>query len=241
MLQRIKKALATLLDLNPPEYQILTGSRRVIKDSKPEESGYYDDDSFRFEASAQLAPFLRRGESVFYEIVGYAGNDTPIMPSVSNHKVGKDFVKKFGDTTHWTYGCIPGQFKILIYNWMISGEDGHHYSYPWDYIEKRCRDYGLQPVPLLHKVVLSNEDEYDKSGQLVKCTRETLAKIAEEYTEDQFCTLGNHLREGVCLRVEKDGELFEIYKNKSRSFYILEDVFKSEETYVDTEEVESYQ
>jgi hypothetical protein len=45
-----------------------------------------------------------------------------------NKAVGsKDFIKKFGKTTEWTYGCIPGQNEIYIYNWMISNEDGIHY------------------------------------------------------------------------------------------------------------------
>ena len=235
MLTRLKKALAILLNLEQPEYQILTGSRRVIKQAKPKDAGFYGNDSFRYEASSQVGPFLRKNESIYYEIVGYAGNETPLMPSVDNKVVGKDFVKKFGKTTNWTYGCIPGQFDIYVYNWMISGDDGHNYSYPWEYIAYQCNKYGLKTVPHLATYKLG---EFDSDTQV---TRETLAKLVAELTEDQFSTIDNHLREGVCLRVEKDGMLLGIYKNKSRSFYILEGVIKSEDSYVDTEELESYQ
>lgn len=46
---------------------------------------------------------------MFYEIVGYVNETTPIMGSVSNSKVkDKEFTKKFGKETTFSYGCQPG-------------------------------------------------------------------------------------------------------------------------------------
>jgi hypothetical protein len=61
-------------------YKILTGSRRVIKDFKESKQGFYNKDDFRFESSEKVAPFLQKGETLFYEIVGYVHGDSPIMP-----------------------------------------------------------------------------------------------------------------------------------------------------------------
>ncbi len=238
LVQKFKENILSFFGIEEaPKYEILTGSRRVIKTVVPGQSGYYNSDSFRYEISERLKPFLRKGESIYYEIVGYVG-DSPIMPEVDNSTVGKDFVKKFGKKTAWTYGNVPGQYEIYVYNWMISTEDGHHYSYPWDYIVKRCEECGLNTAPLLDRRKLVQDSSF---GPEYLIDKEDLAARVDELTQDQFSTLHPHLAEGVCLRVEKDGQMVNIYKNKARSFGILEGYLKQDEAYVDTEEVESYQ
>lgn len=243
---RVQKAYDTLRGREKSPYQILTGSRRVIKEFAQDKQGFYGSDEFRYDASEVLGHFLRKGEAVYYELVGYAG-DSPIMPPVSNSAVGKEFVKQFGKTTEWTYGCVPGTYRIYIYNWMLSSPDGFHYSYPWPFIEKRCKEFGLEPVPLLAQYTLADYDSYQvqiselSRMKFVNISRETLAKEVDKLTQDQYSVIAPHLREGVCLRAEKDGELVGIYKNKATSFGILEGYLKSEENYVDTEELESGQ
>jgi hypothetical protein len=234
-------------------YKILTGSRRVIKDFKKSKQGFYNKDAFRFESSEKVAPFLQKGETIFYEIVGYVHGDSPIMPPGDNKAVGsKEFIKKFGKTTEWTYGCIPGQNEIYIYNWMISNEDGIHYSYPWEYIESRCQKAGLKPVPLIGVVeIVDYDNNYSLEEYLkfmeedaypsMQIGRQELRKLVDALTEDQFENKipgANHLREGVCLRVEMNGELIDIYKNKGHSFACLEG-YRTPDV-VDLEEVESY-
>lgn len=227
--QRIRQ-LFSKKPLFQDTYDYLTGSRRVVKnfDNGP---GFYGKEDFRYQASEIVKPFLRKGESVYYEIVGYVSETEPIMHGTSNEALGKEFKKKFGKTTEWRYGCLPGQFKIYIYNWMLSNEDGSvQYSYPWEYIEQRCQESGgvLETVPFLQKV------QYDTQEQL-----SALTELATNLTEDLPTTLDTHLREGVCLRVEKGGHLVDIYKLKATSFGILEG-YLSPQT-VDLEAVESYQ
>lgn len=254
MLTRIKKAVAILFDLEQPEYQILTGSRRVIKQAAPQKSGFYSSDEFRYRASEKFSSILRKGEAVYYEIVGYAGQDSPIMPSVDNSAVGKKFVTRFGETTDWTYGCAPGQFAVYVYNWMISSPDGYHYSYPWEYIKQRCSLFGIKVVPALApKIELIaepigwvNRDQESLANLLLKkssklsLTREELKTLVSYLTEDMPTTIGSRLsiREGVCVRVEHKGQLLATYKNKSQSFGILEG-YVSPDT-VNIEEFESY-
>jgi hypothetical protein len=175
------------------------------------------------------------------------------MPPGDNKAVGsKEFIKKFGKTTEWTYGCIPGQNEIYIYNWMISNEDGIHYSYPWEYIESRCQKAELKPVPLIGVVeIVDYDNNYSLEEYLkfmeedaypsMQIGRQELRKLVDALTEDQFENKipgANHLREGVCLRVEMNGELIDIYKNKGHSFACLEG-YRTPDV-VDLEEVESY-
>ena len=72
MLTRIKKAWKEATK-KADNYTYLTGSRRVIKDVYGGQ-GFYKSDKFRYEASQIVKPFLEKGESIFYEIVGYAGD-----------------------------------------------------------------------------------------------------------------------------------------------------------------------
>lgn len=240
--QKIRQSITSLFRRGDTDkYKILTGSRRVIKDAYGGQ-GFYRSDDFRYEASKLVAPFLRKGESIFYEIVGFA-DEQPIMPTVDNTKVGdKAFTKKFGKETAWTYGCVPGQFKIFIYDWKISNEDGSvQYSYPFEYIQARCEASGgvLQQVPLLNTFTLV-ENGTDSDELYGLTTRDALRNVVEHETQDRFTTISNHLREGVCVRIEHKGKVVSTYKNKATSFGILEGYIKSEDT-VDMEELESYQ
>jgi len=78
------------------EYQTIIGTRKTIVNQKANQGGYYSN-SFRVEASE---PFmnLHKGETVYYEVVGYAG-DKPIMGIGDNKLVSKDFAKVWGPTT----------------------------------------------------------------------------------------------------------------------------------------------
>jgi hypothetical protein len=239
MLNRLKRAWKKITK-KEDVYVYLTGSRRVIKDARPEQSGYYGSDDFRYQATEIVKPFLRKGETIFYEIVGYAG-DSFIMEPGNNTVVGDpDFIKKFGETTEWTYGCIPGQFKIFVYDWKICNEDGTvQYSYPFDYIMERCLETGgiLNTVPVLHSFSIKHEDVANYLSSTSKTVAE-LKDLVELETQDKFSTIGNHMREGVCIRIERKGEVLNVLKNKATSFGIIEGYLSADT--VNIEELESY-
>lgn len=218
-------------------YEIVTGSRRVIKqDDKG--CGWYGNDSFRDSASKLLAPYLKKGESVYYEIVGYTENGGKIQPDMNPQTVSKDFAKEWGKTMSWGYGCLPGEFKIFIYNWMLSTESGTKYSYPWDYIKHRVKqatDPRVQLVPDLHEPIeitsLYSPVEYETKSS----SELPLDYLVERLTE-QPSPVGNCYQEGICLRIEDKGELWGILKNKSFPFCLMEQANKDGNV-LDIEEV----
>jgi len=218
-------------------YEIVTGSRRVIKqDDKG--CGWYGNDSFRHSASKLLASYLKKGESVYYEIVGYTEDGSKIQPDMNPQAVSKDFAKKWGKSMSWDYGCLPGEFKIFIYNWMLSTETGTQYSYPWEYIKKRVKsitDAKVQLVPeVWEPIEITSIDSVqyscDSDGNEL-----LLDTLIEELTE-QPSSVGKCYQEGVCLRIEYSGELWGILKNKSFPFCLMEQSNKDNEV-LDIEEV----
>lgn len=238
-IKKIKFLTQILKKLNTPTtyktYEIVTGSRRVIKQG--EVKGWYGSDSFRESASNLLAPYLKKGESVYYEIVGYTEDGGKIQPDMKPSSVSKDFAKTWGETMSWDYGCIPGQFKVFIYNWMLTTETGTQYSYPWEYIVNRfynINDPRINIVPKIGDVItVTNTDpvEYDDGSS----NHAPLDKLVEEYTE-RPSPVGHCYQEGICLRVEHKGELWGILKNKSFPFCLMEQNNKDEEV-LDIEEV----
>ena len=89
------------------EYGYVTGTRRVVLDEK-HDGGFYDDNQFRLEMAKKFEGKLHKGETVYYEIVGFVNENTPIMASVKNSKISdKAFTKQYGEETMFSYGCDP--------------------------------------------------------------------------------------------------------------------------------------
>lgn len=69
------------------EVSVVSGSRRVVLKDMNANDGYYSDNGFRKKCHDLLKDNLPEGFEVFYEIVGYVNETTPIMGSVSNKGV----------------------------------------------------------------------------------------------------------------------------------------------------------
>ena len=105
------------------EYGYITGTRRVVLDGK-REGGFYDSDDFRHAMAAKFEGKLRKGEVVYYEIVGFQGpNGAPIMSQVANSKVkDPEFTKQYGDITTFSYGCEQsGNYEETFANDISDG------------------------------------------------------------------------------------------------------------------------
>jgi hypothetical protein len=86
---------------------------------------------------------LKKGETVFFEIVGFEPNGKPIMPAVDTEKLkDKEFTKKYGKSMTFSYGCNPTdkQFDIYVYRIHMTNEDGFSIEYSWEDIKERCKE-----------------------------------------------------------------------------------------------------
>lgn len=93
------------------DWGYVSGTRRVVLDNY--DGGFYGSNSFREQHSKRFEGKLMKGETVYYEIVGFTDNGTPIMPTCSNKKIGdKEFSKQYGEQTVFSYGCYHDGYKL---------------------------------------------------------------------------------------------------------------------------------
>jgi RNA ligase (TIGR02306 family) len=204
----------------------LNGTRNVILEEG--KAGFYgDSEGFRWEVIKPFEGNLRKGETIFFEVVGFCNSSTSIMPRVETDILkDKKIITQYGPEMVYYYGTnpeIPGrEFDVYVYRITITTEDGHSIDLPWNSVKKRCEELGVKHVPELAKL------HYDGN-------KEVLMGLVDELLEGPSTIDRRHIREGVCLRV--DGlEKAQIYKAKSFTFGVLEGYIKDREDVVDMEE-----
>ena len=157
------------------DWGYVTGTRRTVLENY--DGGYYGDNEFREVHAKVFEGKLHKGESVYYEVVGFTTTGVPIMSSSSNAKLNdKDFIKQYGDTTVFSYGCEPtgkktmygrdeeGMFSveqdapqsdIYVYRMTMTNEDGDVVEYTPDFMRYRCEQMGVKCVPVFWKGIIT--------------------------------------------------------------------------------------
>ncbi len=215
----------------------VTGTRRVVLDPKTtEDKGFYSGKQFRTILHDKIRSIgLRQGETLYYEIIGYDDSGAAIMGSSTldkelAKKVGIDkkdyeaFVAQYGETIVYSYGCQPGEYKLLVYRITQTSDDGHAVELSYNQVISRCRELGLEYVPVLVEPFIYDGD------------RDKLITLCQQLAEGTDVIDKRHIREGVVVRVEAIG-IDTNYKLKGFWFRLLEGLVKEQETYVDAEEV----
>lgn len=222
------------------DYAFVVGSRRTVKsvETMPlaDRQHYYGEDLWTTIASEHFEGKLRKGETVYFEIVGYTPSGESIMPSVPNAKLKKfmngteyqEFLHKYGDVTHFTYGCkedydnLQGfgyaQNKVFVYRITMTNEDGESIDLSWEQVKQRCEQLGVNHVPELKKLLMWDSTHPFTSDGL------SLEKIVDAYTNTDSKEFPQHVREGVCIRIENGSLSPLILKNKSFIFKVLENI-----------------
>ena len=218
----------------------VSGTRRVVLDDYS--GGFYGDNSFREKHSKFFEGKLMKGETVYYEIVGFTDSGAPIMGDGNNEKVGKDFVKQYGKTTTFSYGCHPegkvikygedehGKFAIpvevpqsdiYVYRMTMTNEDGFVVEYTPDFMRYRCEQMGVKTVPVFARFIIPyNEAElglhHDHCEMPIDAGEWVMMK-AEQYYAGPDPIGKTHTREGVVVRIVNRPK-FCAYKHKNFEF-----------------------
>lgn len=223
---------------------ILMDSRSILNDKPIEFTGYYEDKSFRFNASKDWAFKLFEGEVVYYEIVGFTGNQAPIMnPASLKELKDKELSKKYGDLMHYSYGCDPNgpfdsfgktvtQHDIYVYRITRTDKLGNTVEYSWPQVKSRCEELGIKYVPEIDSrpyVFFWNEN--------INMMLNYLNSLVESYTEGSSTIDPTHIREGVVLRIDPPIGKSYWLKAKSFTFKLCEGMIKEDDNYVDMEEI----
>lgn len=237
------------------DWGYVSGTRRTVLDNY--DGGFYGNDSFREKWHKFFEGKLWKGETVYYEIVGFIDNGTPIMSPGSNAKVGKDFVKKYGDTTIFSYGCHPGhlggkvldkevvdnegvvypQNDVYVYRMTMTNEDGEVVEYTPDFMRYRCEQIGVKTVPVHFNGFIPAEEVFTGTSCEFTDAGEWVMAKAEEFFDGPEPIDPTHIREGVVVRII-NRPTFAAYKHKNVDFKILEGIIKNDATAPDMEEAD---
>ena len=224
------------------DWGYVSGTRRTVLDTF--DGGFYGSNEFRKPYHDFFEGKLLKGETVYYEIVGFTHTGDSIMGTCDNKKLkDKEFVKKYGPKTVFSYGCDPKgandkpQSDIYVYRMTMTNEDGEVVEYTPDQMRHRCMYMGVKTVPLHWYGFIPDEEvftgtscEYTDPGQFV------LAK-AEEFYDGEEPIDPTHIREGVVVRVI-NRPTFTAYKHKNFQFKVLEGIIKENATAPDMEEAD---
>lgn len=230
-----KKLYMKALENAQPIYDwgYVTGTRRTICDNEFE-GGFYGSNKFREQHARKLEGKLWKGETVYYEVAGFTDTGTPIMSSVNNSKINdKDFTKKYGKETVFSYGCEDKESHMFVYRMTMTNLDGEVVEYTPDFMRYRCAQMGVDCVPVFTNFILNEADlEMDTRtpGEIVK-------DVAELFYDGEDPIGKTHVREGVVVRILNRPK-FAAYKHKNWYFKALEGLVKDEALAPDIEEAE---
>lgn len=197
------------------DWGYVSGTRRTVLQNY--EGGFYGSDEFREPHAKFFEGKLRKGEEVYYEVVGFQTSGAPIMGSVENSKTNdKAFIKQYGKTTTFSYGCDPdggktmhgrdheGHFSIFVpypqsdfyvYRMTMTNEDGDMVEYTPDYMRYRCEQMGCKCVPRFAKVMTHDNKDgtvtitvYDETQGVygTGCTIADLGATIKEAAENYY-------------------------------------------------------
>ena len=220
------------------DWGYVSGTRRVVLENY--EGGFYGDNAFREQHSKVFEGKLNKGETVYYEVVGFTSTGAPIMGDASNKKLNdKEFIKQYGETTRFSYGCSPTgtteipmsetglpygavvsapQSDIYVYRMTMTNEDGFVVEYTPDFMRYRCEQMGVKTVPVLWRGAIpehpgSKNDPTITAGEWIK-------NVAELYYDGPDPVGKTHVREGVVVRIINRPK-FSAYKHKNFNFKCL--------------------
>jgi len=221
-------------------WSFLNGTRRVVIEEST--GSQFHDPTIRDKAFNMFKDNLRKGESVYFEIVGFEPSGKAIMGIVDTTKLNdKAFTKQFanvgdGKSMVYRYGCADDTCDVYVYRITMTNEDGHSIDYSWDDVKRRCRELGVKHSPELDRFTVKEfklrhgiTDDRDFQEKFM----EYITKISDGADP----TDPSHWSEGTCIRLES-GLAVRIYKHKNFNFKVLEGIVKDSGV-VDMEEMES--
>ena len=236
------------------DWGYVSGTRRTVLDTF--DGGFYGSNEFRKPYHDFFEGKLLKGETIYYEIVGFTHDGGSIMGVCDNKKLkDKEFVKKYGEKTVFSYGCAPrpvyevkthtdgsteqillrSQNDIYVYRMTMTNEDGEVVEYTPDQMRHRCMYMGVKTVPL-HWYGFIPENPGSKEDDTISAGEWVLNK-AEQFYDGEEPIDPTHIREGVVIRVI-NRPTFTAYKHKNFQFKVLEGIIKETAEAPDMEEAD---
>lgn len=200
-------------------YDYLYSSRTVIKnDLVKAKAGFYNVDVWG-EADKIIRPALKKGMTMYYEIVGY-------LPSGGYIQKGYD------------YGCVSPNpeeeytedkhFKIFVYRITMTNTDGFVTEYTAKQVQEYCERNMLKPVPeVFYGLALSDIhptsvnhfiNGYKDDDRDLEVWRNDFLQCLRDMYLEKVCDLCANKVPDEGIVVRKEGLDLEVYKFKSFKF-----------------------
>jgi hypothetical protein len=208
-------------------YTHMVGTRNTILADHTVE-GFYGSEEFRWNAIRDLVGNLHKGEILYFELVGYTTTGSLIMGAQNTNEL-KKIHKKYGPEMTYTYGQTEGTCGLYVYRITHTTPDGAVVELSWPKVKERCNRLGIKHVPEFHYGLFENPSlvvDVDNFADLVDSVQEGPSLLSPA-----------HISEGVVVRAELPSGEIKWLKAKSFTFGLLEGYLKSQDDYVDTEEV----
>lgn len=243
----IHKMKLKLNEATASRMDFVVGSRRTIKSiggtEKENAKHYYESDLWTKAAKEHFEGKLYRGETVYFEIVGYTPEGQPIMGIYSNEKLKpfmdkkeyKEFIDRYGKETVFTYGCVStapikatsgitgditehfAKYKVFVYRITQTNKNDVTIDLSWEQVKRRCDQMNVPHVPELKKYYI--EEENNIITRILDQEVDTFAHLPSK-------NFPEHLREGVVVRIEHGGLIPKFLKHKNYYYRVLEGQIK---------------
>lgn len=224
------------------DWGYVSGTRRTVLDTF--DGGFYGSNEFRKQYHDHFEGKLWKGETVYYEIVGFTHDGCSIMGKCNNSKVkDKEFTKQYGEETVFSYDCVPVvsvgcddiQSDMYVYRMTMTNEDGDVVEYTPDFMRYRCEQMGVKCVPVFWTGIIP-ENPGSKDDPTISAGEWILNK-AELFYDGPDPVGKTHIREGVVVRI-LNRPTFAAYKHKNFFFKVLEGIIKDTADAPDMEEAD---
>lgn len=209
--ERVAKKLG--IRVREMEYDLIAGSRKVIKDPKSTTQAHFYATDVWSKAAQEYGTGLPKGFMVFGELVGYTDDGAPIQ---------KGYTYEEQIDTNRANGV--GTSSLYVYRVAIVNEDGVLRDLSWDQVKKFAYTYGLEHTPELWrgpKLALSLEKFAEKN---FRAEYDSVRVGPTKYTDRPVALSagGTGKDEGIVLRVDRGGDVPYLLKYKNDSFYLHE-------------------
>ena len=248
------------------DYGYVSGTRRVVLENY--EGGFYGDNQFREQHSKVFEGKLWKGETVYYEVVGFTTSGAPIMSSVNNSKLqDKEFIKQYGKETVFSYGCEPyghtcspcvcnepcgkPQSDVYVYRMTMTNEDGEVVEYTPDFMRYRCEQMAVKTVPVFWRGFIPEVEDriYVDRNENGECDEGETVYVKPIDAGEWVMKMAEQFYDGpdpVGKTHVREGVVvriinrpkFAAYKHKNFSFKVLEGIAKVEAEAPDMEEAQ---
>lgn len=190
----LKKCGVTIPDY---EYDVVFGSRKVIKDpNNPNQNHYYKDDIWT-DYGKKVGELIPEGYIVYGELIGWTPDKAPLQKG-------------------YTYHLPEGSAELFVYRVSHINAQGILSDLSWDGVKDFCKARGLKWTPELARYTI-NVDDIDDFLDVALDSRFADEEFSPPWTEEPLPLSDKKtVDEGFCIRQE--GLVPVILKAKSPKF-----------------------